>query len=357
MTGPKNTLRFYWPQEEYPVMARDDFAKELLIGFLGLKLEEVLCLQDNPRDKGYDVTFHDNGTLTRVKDFLKKEFRKMDRNKMLKGLRIYDLFPKEMRLVTVHMYDPHVKEGDIVAFLGGFGRVYTDDVEKVMDRAGFWTGKRTFHVKLNSDPNGQDGLAHPPAFFAIGADRGYLSYHRQPPFCKKCRVSGHNEKKCGEGAICRFCSSKEHGTKDCPRPRECHACGSLDHLLKDCPGRGVAGGGNRPGKGAETSGRKEASLKTAAAPRAAKDGDRTGSQAFNGAEVAEHASYGGKKVKTLGEREETMDSTQSGGEISVGGLGMEGVEALSYDTRQPACLFGPNSPGTEQGPECPSYIK
>ena len=258
------------------------------------------------------------------------------------GLKVYLLGRKAERVVTVHMYDPHVPENDIVNFLKSFGQVDEGQIEKVMDRTGFWTGKRKFAMLLKTDPAGHDGLAHPPAFFTIGAERGYLSYYRQPLFCKKCRGSGHKEKDCGEGAKCRFCSSKEHETKDCPRPKECHACGSTDHLLKNCSGRSGAGGGG-PRRGAEASDRIEAASKAAAALGAAKDGARTGSQAFNGAGAAESAS-GGKKVRKQGEAQELMDSMQTGG-----GLEGEAMTALSFDSCLPACLFSPASPVTDHG--------
>ena len=37
MVGPKNTVRFLWFGEEFPKMARDYFARDLLIGFLGVE--------------------------------------------------------------------------------------------------------------------------------------------------------------------------------------------------------------------------------------------------------------------------------------------------------------------------------
>ena len=343
LIGPKNTLRFEWLEEEFPVMARDYFAKDLLMGFLGVKLEEVLCLQDNPREKGYDVTFHEQGSIRRIREVCSRT----KVSTMFPGVKIAVLGDKAKRTLTVHMYDPHVPNEDIVGFLKRFGCVNEDCIEKVMDRMGFWTGKRKFHVVLNTDPAGHDGLAHPPAFFTIGAERGYLSYYRQPLFCKKCRGSGHKEKNCGEGTKCRFCSSNEHETKDCKRPKECHACRSTDHLLKNCPGRSGAGGGG-PGKGAEASGRSEASSKAAAALGAAKDGARKGSQAFNGAGSGEKTS-GGKKMRKQGEAEEVMDSTQSGEEKTGGGLEGEEMTALSFDSCLPACLFSPASPVTDPG--------
>ena len=162
--GPKNTVRFQWWDEDFPKMARDYFAKDLLIGFLGLKLEEVLCLQDNPREKGYDVTFYEQEAIGRMNGIC----RRSKVSEMFPGLKVYSLGAWNNRIVTVHMYDPHVPIEDIVGFLQRYGRVERNP-EKVMDRTGFWTGKRTFKILLNKDPAGHDGLAHPPAFFTIGA--------------------------------------------------------------------------------------------------------------------------------------------------------------------------------------------
>ena len=99
-------------------------------------------------------------------------------------------------------------------------------------------------------------------------------------------------------------------------------------------------------KGAEASGRSEPASKAAAAPGAAKDGARTGSQAFEGAGAVTEASEV-KKWRKHGETEEVMDSIQSGEEITGGGLVGAAGSVLSYDSRQPACLFSPASPVTE----------
>ena len=337
--GPKNTVRFQWEDAEFPVMERDHFAKDILLGLFELRREDVLCLQDNPRDKGYDVTFYKRRTIDRMNEVVNEKGLKD-----FPGLKIYILAPMGCRKVTVHMFNPHVTEEDISGFLTKYGCVIPEKTEKVMDRMGFWTGKREFLIMLNEDPQGHDGFVHPPAFFTIGRDRGYLSYFRQPPFCKKCRGSGHKEKDCGEGAKCRFCSSKEHGSRDCPRPKGCHACRSKDHLLKDCPRRGGAGG-VRPGNGAETRRGEKDSLEAAAALPAVKDGARTVSQAFNGTGDGE-ATSGGKKVKKKGDTEEIMDSVNSGEERTGGA---EAVTALSFSSRLPASLFGPFSPGSEEG--------
>lgn len=86
---------------------------------------------------------------------------------------------------------------------------------------------------------------HPPAYFNIGADKGYLFYSRQPPFCRRCRRYGHNEGRCEEER-CRRCSKLGHTAKECSVPKTCHSCGSLDHLMKECKeGREQYGRGMR----------------------------------------------------------------------------------------------------------------
>ena len=353
--GPENTLRFFWQDKDVPVIERDKFGSDILIGLFEVKLEEVLCLQDNPRDNGYDVTFADYTTLLKYGQIIKEKVRSDAR---MKGLRIINVMPKGWKKVTLHMYDPHVKIEDIMCFLRSYGLVDPKQATKVKDKAGFWTGKWEFPMKFNADSAGPDGLAHPPAVFAIGADRGYLSYFGQPPFCKMCRRSGHRGKDCDSVEICRFCSSKEHQTKDCKRPKDCHACGSTDHVLKDCTGRGgAAGGGHERGvmlqktgsagpsspvggggqKSPQTSGRKEAPLKP---PTGEKEGARKGSETFNG-NGGKTLFDRGKKVRLDGETE-NMDTVENVEEGAGGGL--DG--ALSFDSRQPACLFGPPSPAT-----------
>ena len=96
-------------------------------------------------------------------------------------------------------------------------------------------------------------------------------------------------------------------------------------------------------KGPQTSGRKEAPLKAAAALGAAKGGARTGSCALEGAGVAVET-VGGKKLRLEGQREEEMDSVENEEGMTGGGLGGGAVMLLGFDSGQPSCLFGPASP-------------
>ena len=360
--GPENTLRFCWEDKDVPLMGRDKFGTEILIGLFDVKLEEVLCLQDNPRDNGYDLTFTDYKTLLKYGEIIPA---KTAGDARMRKLRIINLMPKGWKKVILHMYDPHVKIEDIVGFLKSYGVVNPKQAKKDTDKAGFWTGKWIFPMKFKADPAGHEGLAHPPAVFAIGADRGYLSYFGQPPFCKTCRRSGHRGKDCQSVEVCRFCSSKEHKTKECKRPKDCHACGSTDHVLKDCTERGgAAGGGYERGarlqktgsavpsspaggggqKSPQSTGRKEASLKP---PTGEKEGARKGSQAFNG-NGSKTRFDGGKKVRLDGETEK-MDTIENVEDIAGGDLDGGAGKALSFDSLQPSCLFAPLSPLPDVG--------
>lgn len=165
----------------------------------------------------------------------------MDRAKAAAGERplssfdITCLAKTNFRTINVHMYNPHVADIAIKAFLGRYCDV-TSGAKYMKDSLGFWNGRRQFQVLLKPDKEGFDGFLHPPAVFTLGSDRGMLFYTRQPPFCKKCREYGHVTAACSVGR-CRFCKSGEHEAKDCREPKECHGCGSRLHLFRDCPSR------------------------------------------------------------------------------------------------------------------------
>ncbi|KAL3991378.1 hepcidin [Sarotherodon galilaeus] len=103
----------------------------------------------------------------------------------------------------------------------------------IKDGLGIWTGKRQFRIKLEGDPNSEDGLQHPPAVFSIGADRGFLVYAGQPLCCRKCGGKGHDIEHCDQ-VRCRNCNSVGHNTRACTEPKRCHLCESETHMARDC---------------------------------------------------------------------------------------------------------------------------
>lgn len=326
----KNTLRFRW-KEDVPVMERGRFTEEVLIGMLECKVEDIFCLQDNPRDRGFDVTVGTEEVFVKMYRLCVKWRGK----RLLKDVDVLGF--RNHKLVTVHMYDPHVADGDIAEFLGSFGGLLYRDVLRVKDKMGIWTGSRVFSMMLKLDPGGFDGLKHPPAYFTVGKVRGCLHCNGRPPSCGRCGGEGHGAGGCAAGSV----------------PGACHACGSLEHLVKDCPGRGGAGGGTA-GVGVvarPSAAPAKASPATAAAAKATpaektgavgtgKGEVRAGSQAFDGAGTTPPRTEV-KKLRTTGEREEVMDTGD--GEVARAGGGQAGT-VLGFDSGRPSCLFSPPSP-------------
>lgn len=106
-------------------------------------------------------------------------------------------------------------------------------VRKIKDGLGISTGKRQFHIKLEMDINSEDGYRHPPAFFSIGVDRGFLVYAGQPQACRRCGSTGHEAEQCDQ-VRCRSCNNTGHTTRDCKEPKRCHLCDSEAHIARDC---------------------------------------------------------------------------------------------------------------------------
>uniref|UniRef100_A0AAQ4RJS6 CCHC-type domain-containing protein n=2 Tax=Gasterosteus aculeatus TaxID=69293 RepID=A0AAQ4RJS6_GASAC len=256
--GLRYTLRFRATKEDDQVLSRVFFGKQVIMGQLHLMVQDVLCIQWNQQEKAFDVTLGSEDIYRRVSEICRKDAKVSP----LAYYEVLNLDRPNFRTVSVHMYNPFVTDEALVSFLGRYGEVATA-ARHVKDPLGFWTGRRQFQVLLNPDPTGPDGLQHPPAFFSLGGDRGYLFYNRQPAFCRKCRRSGHSETGC-TGESCRFCGQTGHAAKDCTVPRNCHGCGGSDHLYRSCPSRkrtfsevtrqtGVSNRTLEQGKGSKTS--------------------------------------------------------------------------------------------------------
>uniref|UniRef100_W5M3X9 CCHC-type domain-containing protein n=1 Tax=Lepisosteus oculatus TaxID=7918 RepID=W5M3X9_LEPOC len=138
-----------------------------------------------------------------------------------------------VRGVCQAMFNTYVPEWDIVCFLKIFVDIQGIGV-KVMDKRGFWTGKRRFKVRFRSNGSAPDGLLHPPATFEIGPNRGYLYYYGQPLVCRRYRKEGHNIVDCRE-RVCRRCEGVGHFTSECKEEIKCNLCGGEGHVFADCP--------------------------------------------------------------------------------------------------------------------------
>ena len=56
--GLANTMRFAWRKKDTEPFGREMFRRTVLMGTLKLAVKDVLCFQDNPLEKAFDVTFY-----------------------------------------------------------------------------------------------------------------------------------------------------------------------------------------------------------------------------------------------------------------------------------------------------------
>lgn len=210
------------------MMEREVFARVVLLDKMKLKVEDVYCLQSNRQERCFDVTLN---TVELHKAVMEK-VGESDKVGLMGRFNVISLDRPNFRVIMMHMFNPYVTDEALIAFLARYADVLTP-ARYVRDSVGLWTGKRQFQVLLRADENGFEGLMHPPAYFNIGADKGYLFFSRQPPFCKRCRRYGHNYGRCEEER-CRRCSKLGHTARECSIPKACQCCGSLGHLMKEC---------------------------------------------------------------------------------------------------------------------------
>ncbi|MGH0192626.1 UNVERIFIED_CONTAM: hypothetical protein FKN15_020187 [Acipenser sinensis] len=167
---------------------------------------------------------------TSFKKFLQRCKEKED-DAPLSNFKVESLSRKNFRVVTVHMYNPHVTDSTVGLFLCRYVKVISG-AKYLRDKFGIWTGKRQFQVLLNDDKSGFGGFFHPPANFSIGADRGYLLYSGQPSFCSKCQSFGHLGVDCSQER-CRNCGELGHTASGCSKPKCCNTCGALHQLVQN----------------------------------------------------------------------------------------------------------------------------
>ncbi|KAL6481304.1 hypothetical protein MHYP_G00093840 [Metynnis hypsauchen] len=203
------TVRFQWRNTEagdaFP--DRVPFIREVLFGALGLKTEDLVCAQRNNAARFFDVAMSSEGVYQRVLE------RGVD--------------------VTVHLFNPFVTAEAIKTFLRRYGEVQPGET-MVRDELGIWNGRRQFMVEFRED--GKGGLTHPPAYFSLNGNKGYLFYRGQPAFCRGCLQHGHEVSGCKD-LNCKNCLGQGHQARDCKNPRRCKSCGGEGHLAHSCPRR------------------------------------------------------------------------------------------------------------------------
>uniref|UniRef100_W5NM69 CCHC-type domain-containing protein n=1 Tax=Lepisosteus oculatus TaxID=7918 RepID=W5NM69_LEPOC len=215
--------------ERTELASRDDFEEDVISKALHLGPEDVFCIQDFPGKKCFDVSLVSEGLVRGVWDIVNRK----KGEKPFVDYYVEPLFARELKTLTVAMFNPYVPEEDIVCFLKRFVDIQGMGV-KVLDKKGYWTGKRRFKVRFRPNGSAPDGLLHPPATFEIGPNRGYLYYYGQPLVCRRCRKEGHNVVDCRE-RVCRRCEGVGHFTSECTEEMKCNLCGGEGHVFRDCP--------------------------------------------------------------------------------------------------------------------------
>ncbi len=231
----KNTVRFQVKGDAAADVkrrfGREFVVTEVLRELFGVSASLIFCLQDFSTSGFMDLTFFQLSDCVAFHT----AWEKKKEHQRLVGLHLYPAYVQDFLPLTIHLYNPFVEDGDVLAFLARYCETVKGG-ERLKDRFGIWTGKRRYLVKLRPDKATPGGLAHPPGSFFIGSNRGFLHYPGQPVYCRRCGVQGHVKAEC-TGQRCRFCGSAEHMASACPEPKTCSLCGGGDHLFRVCPSR------------------------------------------------------------------------------------------------------------------------
>ncbi|CAB1340741.1 unnamed protein product [Coregonus sp. 'balchen'] len=103
------------------------------MGVLKLAVKDVMCHQANPLDE------------------VMKKAREVEKARQMCHYEVTSLAKNNFRVITVNMYNPHVKDEEVRAFMGR----YMDNVSSarlLKDSLGFWNGRRSFQALLREGP-------------------------------------------------------------------------------------------------------------------------------------------------------------------------------------------------------------
>lgn len=144
---------------------RDFLVADVLRGVFGISASLVFCLQDLSSSGFMDLTFFD---LKDCVAFLEAWGRKKE-HQLLRGLQLHPAFAQDYLPLVIHLHNPFVEDGDVLAFLARYCEAVKGG-EQLKDWYGIWTGKRRYLVKLRSDPASPGRIIHPPGSFFIIQD-------------------------------------------------------------------------------------------------------------------------------------------------------------------------------------------
>lgn len=226
-----NTVRLVVPAGQRAVVGLFFVQKQVFEDLLGLDRAAIFCVQCFPSSGFFDVTFCRPSDLQTC--LLRYQEKKDD--PLLQGFQLLSSEVKQRIPLVVQMYNPFVRDAEVVAFLARYCEVLSEGVKQT-NVLGTFNGQRKYFVRLRQDAEGVGGVKHPPQMFSIGSNRGVLWYPGQPLFCRNCFSFGHRREDCVAGQVCRNCYQPGHFMSECPAGRACHLCGSRDHLARQCPG-------------------------------------------------------------------------------------------------------------------------
>lgn len=175
------------------------FVADVLLDFLGVRIRDIVCLQDFPQQHIYDVTF----VSTKVCWNTYVNARQAAGEEAMERLEVTLLFMEEEKVIIEHMYNPFADFSLVRVLL----QSYCEELrggDKVIKKFGIWSGKYTFFGRFQIDLSCVGGMRRPPAVFTIGGEKGFLFYPGQPSYCRKCFVYGRTSNECDQRAKCRF---------------------------------------------------------------------------------------------------------------------------------------------------------
>ncbi|KAJ8335362.1 hypothetical protein SKAU_G00387040 [Synaphobranchus kaupii] len=167
-------------------------------GALKQTVAEVLCFQSNSLEQSFEITFCTSEACREVLE----ECRRQGALKPVSSFEVMSLDRPNFRIVTLHIYNPHVTDQAVAGFLGQYAEVLTE-ARRVRDTLGFWTGKRQYQVLFKPVPEGVEGFEgflHPPARFSIGGRQGLSVLLPAAPLwapCKTCPKPGQRQARPG----------------------------------------------------------------------------------------------------------------------------------------------------------------
>ncbi|KAK1802739.1 hypothetical protein P4O66_021274 [Electrophorus voltai] len=199
--GLLNTARFRWenPGDGTVFTERVLFIREVLFDALGLTPGDLICVQRNGPLGFYDVTLSTVENYRRVLD----RRVELQHHPVGKYYVVDPLWDGNRRVVTTHVFNPHVPTDLIRRFLQEYGTVHPGE-RMVRDELGIWNGRRQYQ-----------------------GSAGFLPELPGGP--------GHRMEDCPE-LECLNCLEKGHLARDCRGPRRCRQCRREGHLARSCPG-------------------------------------------------------------------------------------------------------------------------